>query len=129
LAVQGGADPLSLSARPVSAIADVFDLTGAAAVAPPALSATDPTTTLASARTSGQATLPLIQTLGVGTYPFDVLVDTGIRQEVMTVTGLSSGTTYAVTRGAAGTTAASHNANAPVTQALDPTLYEWEPAT
>lgn len=126
--IQGGADPLALGRMPVAAIADVFDLTGAYAVPPPAVNGFGPRTTLAASMTSGQTTLPLSAALGI-TYPYDVLIDTGLNQEVVTVTALPGGNTYTVTRGAAGTTARAHNAGVPATQALDQTLFEFEPDT
>lgn len=125
LSVEGGSDPLVLGQMPIAAIADVFDLTGAAAIAPPNIATPNPTTTLASAMNAGQATMALSQPLGTA-YPFDVLLDTGLNMEVVTVTSLVSGSTYNVTRGAANTTAAAHKANVPATQAVDPTLYEYE---
>lgn len=125
LAVQGGADPLALGRMPIAAVSDVFDLTGAPSVAPPAIATPGPTITLAAAMTNNQATMQLSAPLGTA-YPFDVLIDTGANQEVATVTGLASGTTYNVTRGAAGTAAVAHKINVPVNQALDPTLYEFE---
>lgn len=126
--VQGGADPLVLGRVPVAAVADVFDLTGAYAVPPPAVNQFGPQTTLAASMTSGQTTLPLASALG-SAYPFDVLVDTGLNQEVMTITALPGGNNYTVTRAAAGTTARAHNSGVPVTQALDPTLFEFEAGT
>ena len=126
LAVRAGADPLMLSTRPVVSIAALFDLTGAQAVAPPTVSV-NPATTLAAPMAPGDTVMTLTALLGP-IFPFNVLLDTGLNQEVVQVTG-PLGASYTVVRAQANTTAVAHAANVPATQGLDPTLYELDPKT
>lgn len=119
LVASASEDRLILSRRPVTNVWAVVDYTSVA-------------TTLASSMTNNQTTLPCVDALPI-TYPFNVLVDTGVNSEVMTVTGLVSGKTYTVTRNVNGlgngSTGVAHAVGVAVNTALDPSLYEFDPAT
>lgn len=112
-------DRLVLSRRPVTSVWAVVDYTSIV-------------TTLASPMTNNQTTLPCVAALPT-TYPFNVLVDIGVNSEVMTVTGLVSGLTYTVTRNVngigTGSNGVAHAIGVAVNTTLDPSLYEFDPAT
>lgn len=119
LVASSSEDRLILSRRPVTNVWAVVDYTSIA-------------TTLASPMTNSQTTLPCVAALSLTTYPFNVLVDTGVNSEVMTVTGLVSGTTYTVTRNVNGIgsgNGVAHASGVAVNTALDPSLYDFDPAT
>lgn len=112
--VDGRAEPLILSRRPVASIAAVVDYTCFQ-------------TALSASMAVAQTTLPCTAAFPSNlTFPFPVSVGNGATFEAMTVTGLASGTSYTVARSS---TPVAHAAAAAVAQALDPSLYEVDPDT
>jgi hypothetical protein len=99
-----GTTPTFDSNYPVrdNSVGTVFDLTPATSyicrVGPGA------STTLTAARTAAQTTVPVASATGFPSSQFKIRID----DEVMTVTGGYGTTTWTVTRGVDGTTAASH---------------------
>lgn len=110
--VRGDDEPLALSRTPV---VNLWAVTDESCVA----------TTLSGAMDAVQTTMPVAAALS-GTLPLTVVIDPGTSSaEVVTVTSLSGGTTYNVTRGVNGNPKAHASAGAVIT-ALDADLVKLD---
>jgi hypothetical protein len=89
-------------------------------------------TTLSTSMTNVQTTITVVSASGFpSSFPFTLVVEPGAANaEIVTVTSLSSGTTYNITRGVDGTSAVAHTSGVPVRHMITARDFtEWQTHT